>query len=597
MKDLRHALPLAAAGLFVASCVSAQAAPSASVAPPAAAVRTVPAARGSIAQTVKLSGSIRSAAQYHLGFRQPGRLAARFVAAGDRVDAGQVLAQLETGDLQAAVVAAQARYDQVVAGASAEDLAAAKLGLDTAQRTFESTQRTTTSDLAAAKDALEQLLASYGAAKTNLVTLTSGIASDADSLRTGVDDSRGLAKRTITDLQASVGQTADIVAARNTMVAVDGTLRSAQDLIPSLTAAYDDYVAKRDGLLAALGTFETSPTPSAKQRFQIALASFNDAADRCSASVDAILGQLTSAATTAASIDATLNGPAVQIYPDLGAARTDLSRLRVRIAAAQQSGGGVTSRIAQIAGASTAITGYVSGGLTNAQQAVTNTQDRGSASVVASQNALEAARLALQRTSAPPKAYDIAAAYASLLVAQSTLDGATLRAPAAGTVLSIGAELGENVSAAFIVLDAATLQLRGTVGEADVARLGVGQPATVRVEALGGSILRGTVTAIDSGATQASIPLYGVAVTIGDPSPALRTGMSGGADIVVASRDNVILVPSGTVRIQGTRTFVQVVNDGQLADRDVKLGAANDSLTEITSGLSEGETVAYPRTR
>ena len=68
-------------------------------------------------------------------------------------------------------------------------------------------------------------------------------------------------------------------------------------------------------------------------------------------------------------------------------------------------------------------------------------------------------------------------------------------------------------------------------------------------------------------------------------------------DIVVASRDNVILVPSGTVRIQGTRTFVQVVNDGQLADRDVKLGAANDSLTEITSGLSEGETVAYPRTR
>src|SRR5207249_2671361 len=194
--------------------------------------------------------------------------------------------------------------------------------------------------------------------------------------------------------------------------AVDGTLRSAQDLIPSLTAAYDDYVAKRDGLLAALGTFETSPTPSAKQRFQIALASFNDAADRCSASVDAILGQLTSAATTAAS-------------------------------------------------------------------------------------------------------------YASLLVAQSTLDGATLRAPAAGTVLSIGAELGENVSAAFIVLDAATLQLRGTVGEADVARLGVGQPATVRVEALGGSILRGTVTAIDSGATRASIALYGVAVTIAAPSPAL----------------------------------------------------------------------------
>ena len=597
MNALRHVFGFVTVALLAGSCASAQAAPSASLARPAAALKAAAVERGSVVQTVKLSGSVRSAAQYRLGFKQPGRLAERLVAAGDRVAAGQVLARLEAGELEAAVVAAQARYHQVVAGATAEDLASAKLAVDTAQRTFESAQRTSGSDLAAAKDALEQLVANYGAAKTTLATLTSGIAADAVSFKTGVDDSRALAKRVISDLQSSVGQTADVVTARNTMVGVDGALRTAQDLVAAMNAAYDDYVAKRDLLVAALGTFESSAAPTAKQGFQVALASFNDAAARYSASLDAILLQLTAATTSAASVDATLGGAALRIYPDLDGARADNARLQVQIAAARQSGGSVKSRIGQIAGAITSITAYVSGGLTGAEQAVTSAQERGGASLVASQNAVETARLSLQRTSAPPKAYDIAAAYAALLGAQSVFDGATLRAPAAGTILSIGAELGENVGGAFLVLDAAALELRGTVGESDVAKLNVGQRASVRIEALGGVTLSGTVTAIDAGATQASVPLYGVAVTIADPPAPLRTGMSGGADIVVASRENVIVVPSATVRTQGTRVFVQVVKDGQLTDREVKLGAANESMTEIASGLSEGEMVAFPRDR
>ncbi len=596
MKTLRAIFGLALIAL-IAACAPAQAAPSASAAAPAAALKTAPVARGSIAQTVKLSGSVRSAAQYHLGFRQPGRLAERLVAPGERVEAGQILAKLESGDIHAALVAAQARYDQVVAGATAEDLASARLAVDTAQRSFESTQRTTANDLAAAKDALEQLVASYGAAKASVATLTNGIAADAASFKSGVDDSRALAKRTVTDINASINQTAEVVAARNTMLGAEGALRSAQELLPTTTAAYDDYVAKRDVLLAAVATFETNPSPTAKQSFQIALSSFSDAATRYAASLDAIFAYLTSATTTAALVDGTLNGASVRIYSDLEPARQDLSRLQLRIAATQQAGGGVKSRIAQVASAISSVTTYVSGGLTSAQQAVTSVEERGSATLVATQNALDVARLSLQRTSAAPKAYDVAAAYAALLSAQSMLDGATLRAPAAGTVISISAELGETVGGAFLVLNAATLQLHGTVGETDVAKLKVGQAATVRVAAIGAAAMQGTVTAIDAGATQSSTPLYGVAVTIADPAAALRTGMTGGADIVVASKDSVIVVPSAVVRTQGTRTFVQVMKDGQAVDRDVKTGVVGESMTEITSGLSEGETVVFPRDR
>jgi RND family efflux transporter MFP subunit len=583
--------------IFANACSSAQASPSASVAPPAAAFRTTPVERGPVALTIRLSGSVRSEAQYRLGFKQPGRLAERLVSAGERVQAGQVLARLESGDLQAAVVAAQARYDQVAAGASADDLASARLAVDSAQRTFDSTQRSTAADLSAAKDALEQLVATYGAAKTSLATLTSGIAGDTTSLASGIDASRTLAKRAITDVQASSGQTAEIVAARNSIGSADGSLRAAQDLTGPMKVAYDDYVAKRDVLLAAAGTFETSATPTAKQSFQIALAAFNDAALRYSTSLDAILAQLVLASTSVASADATLNGASSRIYTDLDPARADVARLLLQITGAQQSGASVKGRLGQIATAIASVTTYVSGGFVGAQQSVTSAEDRANGALVASQNALEGARLTLQRTSAPPKAYDVAAAYAALLAAQSALDGATLRAPAAGTVISISAEIGETVAGSFVVLNAATLQLYGTVGETDVAKLKVGQAANVRVEAIGGTTMAGKIAAIDAGATQGSIPLYGVAITIASPDAAVRTGMSGSADIVVSSRDNVLVVPSQVVRVQGTRVFVQVMKDGQLTDREVKLGAANDSVTEITGGLGEGEMVAYPRDR
>src|SRR5439155_26657610 len=139
---------------------------------------------------------------------------------------------------------------------------------------------------------------------------------------------------------------------------------------------------------------------------------------------------------------------------------------------------------------------------------------------------------------------EIAAAYAGLLAAQSALDGATVRASAAGTVLSISAEVGETVVGAFVVLNAATLQIFGTVGESDVARLSVGQSAQVRIDAIGEKTMIGKIASIDAGATQGSIPLYGVAVTIGDPDLAVRTGMSGSAQIAVSSRRDVLVVPS-----------------------------------------------------
>src|SRR5262245_53388858 len=132
---------------LAAACSSAQPAASPSASGTTAAPRTATVARGSVEQTIRLSGSVRSEAQYRLGPKQPGRLAEKLVAAGDRVAAGQVIARLETADLQASALAAQARYDQVVAGASPEDLAIARNQVDAARRALDNSQKTTQNDI------------------------------------------------------------------------------------------------------------------------------------------------------------------------------------------------------------------------------------------------------------------------------------------------------------------------------------------------------------------------------------------------------------------------------------------------------------------
>src|SRR2546427_2487623 len=103
MNALRQVFGFVTVALLAGSCASAQAAPSASLARPAAALKAAAVERGSVVQTVKLSGSVRSAAQYRLGFKQPGRLAERLVAPGGPRPAGRGLARPPTGGLGGAV--------------------------------------------------------------------------------------------------------------------------------------------------------------------------------------------------------------------------------------------------------------------------------------------------------------------------------------------------------------------------------------------------------------------------------------------------------------------------------------------------------------
>jgi HlyD family secretion protein len=77
----------------------------------------------------------------------------------------------------------------------------------------------------------------------------------------------------------------------------------------------------------------------------------------------------------------------------------------------------------------------------------------------------------------------------------------------------------------------------------------------------------------------------------------LREGLTVTVSIIVAERNDVLLVPNGAIITQGGQTYVQVMlEDGTIEERAVTTGISDWQYTEITDGLSEGEQVVVQQT-
>jgi multidrug resistance efflux pump len=135
---------------------------------------------------------------------------------------------------------------------------------------------------------------------------------------------------------------------------------------------------------------------------------------------------------------------------------------------------------------------------------------------------------------------NVAQAQAAADLAQAALDKTQLKAPFAGTVGNVYAREGEMLTPGQTVLalgDMSTLRVETTdLSEVDVARVSVGQPVNVTLDALKGKSLSGRVTRIApmSSASQGGVN-YAVIVELDQLDPALRWGMTAFTDIQVSN--------------------------------------------------------------
>jgi multidrug efflux pump subunit AcrA (membrane-fusion protein) len=214
----------------------------------------------------------------------------------------------------------------------------------------------------------------------------------------------------------------------------------------------------------------------------------------------------------------------------------------------------------------------------------------------------------------------VTSAQVQVAQAQTTVDQTVLRAPVAGTVASVSGVIGESSTgtgtsgsgntsgsgttgstgsssstSGFVVLtDLSGLQVTTQVAEADANRVSVGQSATITFSAAN-LTAKGSVTAIDvQDNVSNNVVQYGVTVTLTDPPAGLKLGQTATVSITTGTKQNVLEVASSAITTAGGVSTVTVRRNGKDSTVPVETGLAGDALTEIVSGLSEGDEVVLP---
>ena len=114
----------------------------------------------------------------------------------------------------------------------------------------------------------------------------------------------------------------------------------------------------------------------------------------------------------------------------------------------------------------------------------------------------------------------------------------------------------------------------------------------VTVDAVSTQSLRGVVDRVNPAAdvTQ-GVATYPAVIKVTGAPGEIRPGMSARVTIVVEQKQSVLLVPNRALRTRGRDRVVAIEKDGALEWVTVQVGSANDTQSEITSGLEEGQRV------
>ena len=182
----------------------------------------------------------------------------------------------------------------------------------------------------------------------------------------------------------------------------------------------------------------------------------------------------------------------------------------------------------------------------------------------------------------------------ALETARTALADATLISPTTGVVLTVDADVGERVSAAFLTVGVSdSLRVRINIDENDIGMLEEGQPVDLTFAALDDREYTGKVAWIAAqGEVDQGLVTFPVDIALDAPDEQLRAGLTADVEILVAEARNVIVVPKAAVQTtpRGGLVFV-AATDGSSSRRVVQTGLSGRLLIEIVSGLEAGDFV------
>ncbi|MBV8043231.1 macrolide transporter subunit MacA [Pluralibacter sp.] len=195
---------------------------------------------------------------------------------------------------------------------------------------------------------------------------------------------------------------------------------------------------------------------------------------------------------------------------------------------------------------------------------------------------------------------------ATLDTAKTNLDYTRILAPMAGEVTQITTLQGQTVIAAqqapniLTLADLSTMLVKAQVSEADVIHLTPGQKAWFTV--LGDPLTRYEGRLKDILPTPEKVNdaiFYYARFEVPNPQGVLRLEMTAQVHIQLSGINNVLTIPLSALgdTVGDNRYNVRLLRNGEVKDREVSIGARNDTDVEIVKGLEEGDEVITGESR
>lgn len=240
----------------------------------------------------------------------------------------------------------------------------------------------------------------------------------------------------------------------------------------------------------------------------------------------------------------------------------------------------------------------------------TTPEDLQAAAAAVQQAKASARRAEAERVSVRQRRLELQMLEADWRRAQAALEQAAeragytvIRAPISGIVTRINSKRGEYVQggavplpsaeiAMLVITDTERVWVECNIDEADIGDVKIGQRAFIYLSE--GRELKGRVWQISPSVrqVQGDVRTFAVKLAVEDDTGALRSGMSVDVDIVVRSRKDALSVPSFSVFDEKDgKYYVYVVERGVARKRQITKGVEGIERTEVLSGVREGDLV------
>jgi HlyD family secretion protein len=201
----------------------------------------------------------------------------------------------------------------------------------------------------------------------------------------------------------------------------------------------------------------------------------------------------------------------------------------------------------------------------------------------------------------------VAQKQASLNDALENLSDYTIKSPFDGIVADVSLKKGDDTSNGTSIATLITGKQIAEISlnEVDISQIKVGQKAILTFDAVSDLSITGEVVEVANiGASTSNVVSYTVKINFDTQDERIKSGMSVSASIIIDSKQDVVIVPSSVIKTKNGIKYVEMPDEDANVSgtqgviltktpkqQTVETGLSDDSSTEITSGLSEGNLI------